>query len=72
MRFIILILFLALTANITFASDKPAYKIFDKSGDEVSYEDMLDRFREANVVMFGELHNNPICYWLQYEVTKDL
>ena len=72
MRFIILILFLALTANITFASDKPAYKIFDKSGDEVSYEDMLDRFREANVVMFGELHNNPICHWLQYEVTKDL
>ena len=72
MRFIVLILFLALTANITFASDKPAYKIFDKSGDEVSYEDMLDRFREANVVMFGELHNNPICHWLQYEVTKDL
>ena len=72
MRITTLILFLVLAVNIAFASDKPAYKIFDKSGDEVSYEDMLDRFREANVVMFGELHNNPICHWLQYEVTKDL
>jgi len=26
----------------------------------------------SNVVMFGELHNNPISHWLQYEVTKDL
>ena len=72
MRFITLILFLTLTVNIAIASDKPAYKIFDKSGDEVSYEDMLDRLRETNIVMFGELHNNPICHWLQYEVTKDL
>jgi len=72
MKFITLILFLVLIANIAFTSDKPAYKIFDKSGDEVSYEDMLDRLGEANIVMFGEQHNNPVCHWLQYEVTKDL
>ena len=72
MRIATLILFLVLVVNIAFASDKPAYKIFNKSGDEVSYEDMIDRLREANIVMFGEQHNNPICHWLQYEVTKDL
>lgn len=72
MRITTLILFLVLAVNMAFASDKPAYKIFDKSGDEVSYEDMLDRLKESNIVMFGELHNNPICHWLQYEVTKDL
>ena len=72
MRITTLILFLVLAVNIAYASDKPAYKIFDKSGDEVSYEDMLDRLKESNIVMFGELHNNPICHWLQYEVTKDL
>lgn len=72
MRITTLMLFLALTANIVFASDKPVYKIFDKTGDEVSYEDMLDRLKESNIVMFGEIHDNPICHWLQYEVTKDL
>ena len=24
------------------------------------------------MVFFGELHNNPICHWLQIELTKDL
>ncbi|MFC2093308.1 ChaN family lipoprotein [Bacteroidota bacterium] len=72
MRITTLILFFVLVVNIAFASDKPAYKIFDKSGDEVLYEDMFDRLQESNIVMFGELHNNPICHWLQYEVTKDL
>jgi len=33
---------------------------------------MLDGVKDADVVMFGELHNNPICHWFQYELTKDL
>ena len=33
---------------------------------------MLKEAAEADVVFFGELHNNPICHWLQYEITKDL
>lgn len=27
---------------------------------------------QANVVLFGELHNNPIVHWLQLEATTDL
>jgi uncharacterized iron-regulated protein len=72
MKLLIIILFIAFSFNQIIASDKPAYKIFDSDGVKVSYETILEGVKDADVVMFGELHNNPICHWLQYELTKDL
>ena len=59
-------------ALIAFKSDKPAYRIMNEEGKKVKYEKMLKEISKADVVFFGELHNNPICHWLQYEMTKDL
>lgn len=53
-------------------TDKPAYKIFDKEGKASSYEMMLEEAKNADIILFGELHNNPICHWLQLELTQDL
>lgn len=33
---------------------------------------MLASAARAEVVFFGELHNNPICHWLERELTQDL
>jgi len=33
---------------------------------------MIKKMSKADVVLFGEHHNNPIVHWLQYEATKDL
>lgn len=55
-----------------FKNDKPAYRIFNAEGKATKYSKMLKAAAEADVVFFGELHNNPICHWLQYELTKDL
>jgi len=55
-----------------FKSDKPAYMLFDKNGKPEKYEKMLKQMEDADVVLFGELHDNPISHWLQLEVTKDL
>ena len=33
---------------------------------------MLKTLEEKDMVLFGELHNNPIAHWLQYELTSDL
>ena len=57
---------------MAFKNDKPAYRIFDSKGKAVKYDKLLKQASEADVVFFGELHNNPICHWLQYELTKDL
>lgn len=53
-------------------TEKPAYKLFDKTGNEVDYSKMLEMAKGADIVFFGELHNNPIAHWLQFELTKDL
>nr|WP_281501076.1 ChaN family lipoprotein [Cellulophaga sp. F20128] len=33
---------------------------------------MLKSLTKDDIILFGELHNNPISHWLQYEVTADL
>ncbi|WP_162428812.1 ChaN family lipoprotein [Pontibacter pudoricolor] len=54
------------------AQDKPAYKLFTKAGKDVKYGKMLDELQKADIVLFGEQHNDPIAHWLQLEVAKDL
>lgn len=55
-----------------YSQNKPAYQIFDANGKKVSYQKMLKQMSKAEIVLFGELHNNPIAHWLQIETLKDL
>lgn len=55
-----------------FRTDKPAYQLYTKNLKPTSYEALLKQAAEADVVLFGELHNNPICHWLELQLTKDL
>jgi uncharacterized iron-regulated protein len=71
MRIPIVLIIVSMTF-IAFKGDKPAYRFFDQEGKKVKYEKLVKEVAEADVVFFGELHNNPICHWLQLELTKDL
>lgn len=53
------------------AQDNPTYQIFDKDGNKVNYSDMFSTAVAADIVFFGELHNNSISHWLELELTKD-
>lgn len=55
-----------------FKSDKPAYSLFNKDGKAVKYSKMIKEIQDADIVLFGEYHDNPISHWLQLEVTKSL
>lgn len=57
---------------ISVAQDKKAYQIFDKNGKKTLYEKLLKAGEKAEVVLFGEYHDNSIVHWLQLEFTKDL
>ncbi len=57
---------------LAFQSDKPAYRLYTSSLKAATYAKLLRQAVEADVVLFGELHNNPICHWLELELTKDL
>ncbi len=54
------------------AQDKKAYQLFDKKGKKVTYGKLLKAAEKAQVVLFGEYHNNAVVHWLQLELTKDL
>lgn len=71
MRFLLLMLWLGSSLTI-FAQSKPAYQLYQANGKKVSYKKMIRSISKADVVLFGELHNNAIAHWLQVEVTKDL
>ncbi|MFO8128660.1 MAG: ChaN family lipoprotein [Bacteroidales bacterium] len=57
---------------VSFKQDKQAYQLFDIKGKKTQYKDLLKEARKADIIFFGELHNNPICHWLQRELTRDL
>ena len=53
-------------------SDKEAYRIFNLKGKPAEYADLLKAAVDSDVILFGELHNSPICHWLELELTKDV
>jgi uncharacterized iron-regulated protein len=67
-----LALLIMLTTGFTPLANRPAYKLYTAKGKSVSYNRMLQALQEADVILFGEQHNNPINHWLQYEVARDL
>lgn len=54
------------------SAQKDAYTVFNAKGKQTDYNRILKEASEADVIFFGELHDNPICHWLELEITKDL
>lgn len=68
----ILLLFAFLAPFCALSQDKMPYRIFDKDGNPVSYAQMLEKLGGTDIALFGELHNNSISHWLEYEVAHDM
>jgi uncharacterized iron-regulated protein len=66
---ILILLAFSLSAS---AQDKPAYKVFTGTGKKSDYKDIIKDAGKADVVFFGELHDNPVAHWLELEITKDI
>lgn len=54
------------------AQDKAAYVLYDAKGKKASYQKMIKALEKADILLFGEEHNNPIAHWLQLEVIQDM
>lgn len=57
---------------VSFKGDKEAFAVFDDLGKKLSYDKILKKVEKADIILFGELHNNPINHWLELELTKDI
>lgn len=67
-----IVLLLVSLCSVINAQDKKAYQLFDKKGKKVTFEKVVQAGLKTEVVLFGEFHDNPICHWLQLELTKEL
>ena len=54
------------------AQNKPSYLIYDQNGKKASYKDIINSSQKAEVLLFGEYHDNSVAHWLELEITKDL
>lgn len=50
----------------------PAYALFNAKGKPLAHKSMMKQLKQADIILFGELHNNAIAHWLQLEVTREL
>jgi hypothetical protein len=70
-KYFFLFLFLMVSFS-SFSQEKKAFVLFDKKGKITTYKRLLKASAKADIVLFGEYHNNPIAHWLQLELIKDL
>lgn len=68
----VLYFFLLISTLFSFKTKKPVYVLYNSKGNKVSFKKMVSHLKSQNIVMFGELHNNPIAHWLEMEITQEL
>lgn len=62
-------LFLAISISVS-AQDPLAYKWFSATGKKSSFEQLVQATGKADIVFFGELHDDPIAHWMQLLLTQ--
>ena len=65
----ILVVFFTLTAM---KGDKQAFQFFNAKGKKVKFENVVKEASNADIVFFGELHNNSMSHWFELQLTKEL
>jgi len=73
MKKIVALALLTLCMSFTFLkTEKNAFVLFDSKGKKTTYNQLFEEATKVDIILFGELHDNPICHWLQRELTQDL
>ena len=71
-RFLFFLTLLAMSLPAGAQSDPLAYRLFTGKGKKTKYKKLLRAAAEADVILFGEAHNDPIAHWLQHQLGRDL
>ncbi len=66
------LLFISIIVCFSFKNDKPSYILYNSKGQKVNFSKMISELKKKELILFGEIHNNPISHWLQLELTKAL
>ena len=52
--------------------EKPAFQLFTSAGKAIDADSMLKELAQADIILFGEQHNDSIAHALQLEITRKL
>ncbi len=55
-----------------YSQEKDAYIIYKSDGTKSSYSEIIKEAEKSDILMIGELHNNAVSHWLEFELTKDI
>ncbi|MDB2656533.1 ChaN family lipoprotein [Crocinitomicaceae bacterium] len=69
MKLLIAALLFICTASF---AQETAYTIYTSTGKKTTYKKMITELAKKDIILFGELHDNPIAHWLELEVTKSM
>lgn len=65
----ILLLFILVSFQAS-AQKLPGYTIFSKEGKSTNFGKMIKSLNAADIILFGEQHNDAITHWLQLQLVK--
>lgn len=68
MKKINLLLIICLIISHLQAQSLHSHIVYNHQGEQVTFGFMVDEMVTNNVILFGELHDNPIAHWLQLEL----
>lgn len=54
------------------AQDKQPYQLYNAKGKKTTYKKLIETAEGADVVLFGEHHDDALIHWLELEFAKDL
>lgn len=72
MKQLLFCLIVCLISENVFGQGKQAFAIYNAKGERVVYQIVVDLAKKSELVLFGELHDNPIAHWLELELTVDI
>jgi uncharacterized iron-regulated protein len=67
-----MLLLSVLSIGVLNAQLLPNYALFDAKGGKITHKKLIGLTRNADVILFGELHNNSVAHWLQLKLVKEL
>lgn len=72
MKKIIATLLILFSVQLVTAQKTELYRIYNAKGKKVHFDKMVKKVSDANVILFGEHHNNAVAHWLQLQLTKKM
>lgn len=72
MRISTLLFTLLISCVMSAQSDPAAYQLFNEAGRRTKFKKLVKDAKKADVVLFGETHNDPVAHWLQNHLAREL